>query len=53
MTKNVRIWIDCALEDDADITAVADRVADLVGNDPDDICPEIITTDDWGAELFP
>lgn len=51
--KNVRVWIDCTMIDEADILSVSDRVAELIGNDPEDVCPEIITTDDWGADLFP
>lgn len=47
---NVRVWIDCTVADGTDLDELADKVADLVGTDLDDACPEIITTDNWGAE---
>lgn len=51
--REVRLWIDVDLTDGADPDVAVEHMADLVGNDPLDVAPEIETINNWGWEEGP
>jgi hypothetical protein len=45
MSKRAEIYLTVTVKDDTDVAALAEAVFDFLGNDPDDLFPQIETID--------
>jgi hypothetical protein len=45
--RRVRLTVEFTCHDETDIDNLGERIFDFLGDDPDDLFPEVETVEDW------